>query len=263
MNYSNMFPEDQTLKWFATLHQSGSAPTELLSLYKTSGWYMFRTGWDQSDMMLILKNNENEFGFTHCQNDNGTISLYKSGRNFLPDAGVYPYGGSTEDDKLREQFRQTKMHNTLTYKGGNSVNNNKTTCGLFKASAQKTDYDMVHVSNQSYGALRHERLVYRMKDGFFVVVDMGLGSATGSVELNWHMCPGTMNYSNLSDSYEARTTFTDGNNMAFRTFCFDGITATTSYTPTTGTSWHSNVPGTKYERPYYKIENPKWNLKHK
>ena len=62
-----------------------------------------------------------------------------------------------------------------------------------------------------------------------------------------------MKYSKLSDSYEARTTFTDGNNMAFKTFCFDGITATTSYTPTTGTSWHSNVPGTKYERPYYKI----------
>lgn len=253
VNYSNMFPEDQTLKWFATLRQSGSAPTEHLSLYKTSGWYMFRTGWDQSDMMLILKNNENEFGFTHCQNDNGTISLYKNGRHFLPDAGVYTYGGSTEDDKLRDQFRQTKMHNTLTYKGGNSVNNNKTTCGLFKASAQKADYDMVHVSNQSYGALRHERLVYRMKDGFFVVVDMGLGSATGSVELNWHMCPGTMNYSKLSDSYEARTTFTDGNNMAFRTFCFDGVTLASSYTATTGTSWHSNVPGTKYERPYYKI----------
>ena len=253
VKYAEMFPDDQTLQWFATLRASGTAPTEQLSLYKTSGWYMFRTGWEKSDMMLILKNNENEFGYAHCQNDNGTISLYKNGRNFLPDAGVYTYGGSTEDDKLREQFRQTKMHNTLTYKGGNSVNNNKTTCGLFKASAQKTDYDMVHVSNQSYGALRHERLVYRMKDGFFVVVDMGLGSATGSVELNWHMCQGTMKYSKLSDSYEARTTFTDGNNMAFKTFCFDGITATTSYTPTTETSWHSNVPGTKYERPYYKI----------
>lgn len=253
VNYSNMFPEDQTLKWFATLRQSGSAPTELLSLYKTSGWYMFRTGWEQSDMMLILKNNENEFGFTHCQNDNGTISLYKNGRHFLPDAGVYTYGGSTEDDKLRDQFRQTKMHNTLTYKGGNSVNNNKETCGIFKKSAQTQEYDMVHTSNQSYGALRHERHVYRMHDGFFVVVDQGLGSAKGSVEVNWHMCPGTMNYIRQSGSYEAQTEFGDGNNMSFRTFCFNGVSLNTGFSVTTGTSWHSNVPGTRYERPCYTI----------
>lgn len=253
VNYSNMFPEDQTLKWFATLRQSGSAPTELLSLYKTSGWYMFRTGWDRSDMMLILKNNENEFGFTHCQNDNGTISLYKNGRHFLPDAGVYTYGGSTEDDKLRDQFRQTKMHNTLTYKGGNSVNNNKETCGIFKKSAQTQEYDMVHTSNQSYGSLRHERHVYRMHDGFFVVVDQGLGSAKGSVEVNWHMCPGTMNYIRQSGSYEAQTEFGDGNNMSFRTFCFNGVSLNTGFSVTTGTSWHSNVPGTRYERPCYTI----------
>ena len=166
---------------------------------------------------------------------------------------MYTYGGSAEDNAAREAFRATKMHNTLTYKGGNSVNNSADNSGIFKNSVQNNNYDMVHVSNQSYGALRHERLVYRMKDGFFVVVDQALGSATGSVELNWHMCQGTMKYSKLSDSYEARTTFTDGNNMAFRTFCFDGVTLASSYTATTGTSWHSNVPGTKYERPYYKI----------
>lgn len=252
VKYAEMFPEDQTLQWFATLRASGIAPAEQLSLYKTSGWYMFRTGWEKSDMMLILKNNENSFGYTHCQNDNGTISLYRDGRHFLPDAGVYTYGGSEADDALRNEFRQTKMHNTLTYKGGNSVNN-KENCGVFKSSVQKAEYDMVHVSNQSYGALRHERLVYRLKDGFFVVVDQGLGSAKGSVELNWHMCQGTMDYIRQSDSYEARTTFSDGNNMSFRTFCFNGVNLTNEYTATTGTSWHSNVPGTKYERPCYSL----------
>ena len=257
VKYAEMFPDDQTLQWFATLRASGSAPTELLSLYQTSGWYMFRTGWEKSDMMLILKNNENSAGYAHCQNDNGTISLYRNGRHFLPDAGVYTYGGSAEDNAQRAEFRKTKMHNTLTYKGANSVNNSKETCGVFKKSAQTDVYDMVHTSNQSYSALRHERHVYRIKDGFFVVVDQALGSATGSVELNWHLCPGTMDYIRQSDSYEARTTFGDGNDMSFRTFCFNGTSLATDYNVTTGTSWHSNVPGTKYERPCYTVSSNK------
>ena len=259
IRYSEMFPEDQTLQWFATDRNSGSAPTELLSEYKSAGYYMLRSGWMPSDMMLILKNNENSGGFAHCQNDNGTISLYRNGRKFLPDAGVYTYGGSDAEDALRDQFRQTKMHNTLTYNGQNSVSTlkDKTTgaelCGIYKKSVQNDIYDMVHVSNQSYGALRHERIVYRMKDGFFVVVDLGLGSATGNIELNWHMAPGTIKYVTQSDSFEARTAFSDGNNMSFRTFCFNNLTLNKGYTLTKGTSWHSDLPGRRYERQCYTL----------
>jgi len=251
--YAEMFPDDRTLEWFATERVSGAAPTELLQLYKPSGWYMFRTGWMPSDMMLILKNNENTFGYAHCQNDNGTIGLYNNGRNFLPDSGVYTYGGSDEDDAAREVYRSTKMHNTLTLNGGNSVNNSTENSGIFKNSAQNETYDMVHVSNQSYGALRHERAVFRVKDGFFVVVDFGIGSSTGNVELNWHLCPGEVDYIKHSDSYECRTTFTDGNNMSFRTFCFNGTTLNSNFTAHTGTSYTSDLPGRKYERPCYDI----------
>ena len=89
------------------------------------------------------------------------------------------------------------------------------------------------------------------------IVDQALGSATGSVELNWHLCPGTMDYIRQSDSYEARTTFGDGNDMSFRTFCFNGTSLTTDYNVTTGNSWHSNVPGTKYERSCYTVSSNK------
>ena len=112
---------------------------------------------------------------------------------------------------------------------------------------------MVHVSNQSYGALSHERAVFRVKDGFFVVVDFGIGSSTGNVELNWHLCPGEVDYIKHSDSYECRTTFTDGNNMSFRTFCFNGTTLNSNFTAHTGTSYTSDLPGRKYERPCYDI----------
>lgn len=249
--YAEIFPDDPSFEWMATEHQSGSAPENLLSAYQSTGWYMLRSGWQKKDMMMILKNNYNERGWWHCQPDNGTVSLYSNGRKFLPDAGVYTYGGSASDNALRDSFRATSQHNTLTLNGATIADSRM--LGTFKKTAQTDVYDMVHTSNQSYGALRHERHVYRIKDGFFVVVDQALGSATGSVELNWHLCPGTMDYIRQSDSYEARTTFGDGNDMSFRTFCFNGTSLATDYNVTTGTSWHSNVPGTKYERPCYTV----------
>ncbi|MBE6232842.1 MAG: hypothetical protein E7118_00020 [Bacteroidales bacterium] len=253
--YAEIFPDDPSFEWMATEHQSGSAPENLLSAYQSTGWYMLRSGWQKKDMMMILKNNYNERGWWHCQPDNGTVSLYSNGRKFLPDAGVYTYGGSASDNALRDSFRATSQHNTLTLNGATIADSRM--LGTFKKTAQTDVYDMVHTSNQSYGALRHERHVYRIKDGFFVVVDQALGSATGSVELNWHLCPGTMDYIRQSDSYEARTTFGDGNDMSFRTFCFNGTSLATDYNVTTGTSWHSNVPGTKYERPCYTVSSNK------
>ena len=253
--YAEMFPDEPTFGWMATEGTEEAAPTSLMSSYQSSGWHMFRSGWKSSDMMLILKNNYNAKPWWHCQPDNGTVSLYCNGRRFLPDAGVYTYGGSASDNAIRDSFRATAMHNTLTLDGATIADSRM--LGTFKKSAQTDVYDMVHTSNQSYSALRHERHVYRIKDGFFVVVDQALGSATGSVELNWHLCPGTMDYIRQSDSYEARTTFGDGNDMSFRTFCFNGTSLATDYNVTTGTSWHSNVPGTKYERPCYTVSSNK------
>lgn len=249
--YAEMFPDETTFSWMATEGTEGAAPTILMSSYQSSGWYMFRSGWKSSDMMLILKNNYNARPWWHCQPDNGTVSLYCNGRRFLPDAGVYTYGGSASDNAIRDSFRATAMHNTLTLNGTTIADSRM--LGTFKNSAQTDVYDMVHTSNQSYGALRHERAVFRVKDGFFVVVDFAIGSATGSVELNWHFCPGDMVYSQDAESYSCRTDFSDGNNMLFKTFCFNGTTPSSDFTGTTGTSYTSNAIGVRQERPCCRI----------
>lgn len=245
--YAEIFPDEPSFEWMATEHQSGSAPEDLLASYQTTGWYMLRSGWQKKDMMIILKNNCNERGWWHCQPDNGTVSLYHNGRRFLPDAGVYTYGGSASDNALRDSFRATSQHNTLTLNGATIADSKM--LGTFKKMAQTDVYDMVHTSNQSYGALRHERAVFRIKDGFFVVVDFALGSAQGSVELNWHFCPGDIVFSNGGDSYSCRTGFTDGNNMLFETFCFSGTSLTSTFTAKTGTSYTSSKIGERKQRP--------------
>ena len=58
-------------------------------------------------------------GEWHCQPDNGTFELWFNGRNLFPDTGAYVYAGSAEVMKLRNWFRQTRVHNTLTLDGRN------------------------------------------------------------------------------------------------------------------------------------------------
>ncbi|MBR5103239.1 MAG: heparinase II/III family protein [Bacteroidales bacterium] len=247
IKYAEIFPDEPSFAWMATEHASGTSPDNLISSYQSTGWYMLRSGWEKKDMMMILKNNYNERGWWHCQPDNGTVSLYCNGRRFLPDAGVYTYGGSASDNALRDSFRATSQHNTLTLDGATIADGKM--LGTFKKSAQTDVYDMVYTSNQSYGALRHERALFRIKDGFFVVVDFAIGSAQGSVELNWHFCPGNVVFAKGSDSYSCRTDFTDGNNMLFETFCFSGTSLTSDFNAKTGTSYTSNAIGARQQRP--------------
>ena len=253
--YVEMFPDDPTLQYWASEFTSGVAPEELLSEYKTTGWYMLRNGWTRNSTMLIMKNNYNvkpDGGvWWHCQPDNGTISLYHNGRHFLPDAGAYTYTNGAD----RDAFRATAMHNTLT-RNLETIDDSRMR-GEFVGSKEEDDYMMVHVKNQSYGNLRHERVVFMVDGSYYVVVDAALGSATNtSVELSWHLCPGQISFDAYgSNAYGCHTGFSDSNNMMFKTFCFSGnkgLVADDTFSPSTGTSYTSPEINEKTARSYYR-----------
>lgn len=253
--YQEMFPDDPTLEYWASGFSSGVAPEEMLSKYTTTGWYMLRNGWTKNSTMLIMKNNYNvkpDGGiWWHCQPDNGTISLYHNGRHFLPDAGAYTYTNGAD----RDAFRATAMHNTLT-RNLETIDDSRMR-GEFVGSKEEDDYMMVHVKNQSYGNLRHERVVFMVEGQYYVVVDAALGSAKNtSVELSWHLCPGQVNFDSYgSNAYGCHTGFSDGNNMMFKTFCFSGnkgLVADDTFSPSTGTSYTSPEINEKTARSYYR-----------
>lgn len=253
--YVEMFPDDPTLEYWASGFSSGVAPEEMLSKYTTTGWYMLRNGWTKNSTMLIMKNNYNvkpDGGvWWHCQPDNGTISLYHNGRHFLPDAGAYTYTNGAD----RDAFRATAMHNTLT-RNLETIDDSRMR-GEFVGSKEEDDYMRVHVKNQSYGNLRHERVVFMVEGQYYVVVDAALGSAKNtSVELSWHLCPGQVNFDSYgSNAYGCHTGFSDGNNMMFKTFCFSGnkgLVADDTFSPSTGTSYTSPEINEKTARSYYR-----------
>ena len=257
VKYAEMFPDDATLEYWASGFSSGSAPEELLSKYTATGWYMLRNAWHRNSTMLVLKNNynvrENGGVWWHCQPDNGTVSLYHKGRHFLPDAGAYTYTNGSD----RDAFRATAMHNTLT-RNLETIADNRM-LGEFVNSSVSDDVLMVHVKNQSYGNLRHERVVFMVEGKYYVIVDSALGSATNtSVELSWHLCPGSIafdSYSGEKNAYGCHTEFVDGNNMIFKTYCFSGnkgLIPDETFLSTNGTSYTSSEINEKTERKFYR-----------
>ncbi|MGN0188050.1 MAG: alginate lyase family protein [Candidatus Cryptobacteroides sp.] len=273
--FAEMFPQDKSFEWFATKGKSGSAPDWLMAAYPYSGWYMFRNGWTSASTMLVLKNNNNPNNWWHCQPDNGHIALYRNGRRFLPDAGVFTYGGSDADNAVRDSYRATSSHNTMTRSGATIADGRMLGEGLLYGEASVQDgagdasgsgtmfctgaevCDAAVVQNPSYSDLTHRRSVFFVNREFFVIVDEGFGSGSGfPVELSFHLCDplGSVTIDSYqSGIYGAHTTFTDGNNMLFKTFC----ETTTGFKTESGTSKQSDAIGESVDRKYYRVSTTK------
>ena len=248
--YSAMFPEDNLLKYLSTERSQGSVPTESLIAFPVGGYYMLRTGWTGNETMMILKNNYNPENEWHCHMDNGTFALWSKGRNFMPDPGVYTYGGSTELDALRVEHLATASHNTLT-KNLKSIakNYSKGECLLTRSSAYE---DLVVTQNASYSDLTHRRAVYMLDKKFYVIVDEAFGAAKNAdINLSFHLCEGVVKTDDYSSSkaYGVHTEFADGNDMLWRTFA----ETSTGFVGETGTSRCSPKQNEYYDRIFYRV----------
>lgn len=219
--YVDMFPDDQELRWVAYEGRQGSKPSYRFKAYDKAGYYMLRNGWDASSMMMILKNNNNPENKWHCQPDNGTFGLYRNGRNFFPDAGVYSYGGTSSSNADRQTYLATKNHNTMTDLSktiANGFMNGK----MLKHETQSGNVQLLVTENQSYANLTHRRAVFFVEDKFFVLVDEGYGNGNSDkINLNFHLLSDAQYvtaYDDLSASgqFGAHTTF-DSNNLLIRT----------------------------------------------
>lgn len=217
--YVRMFPDNKEMQWVATSGKSGVKPTHLTQAFTSSGYYVLRDGWDKSSTMLIHTNNPT--AAWHNQGDNGTFSIYRNGRLFFPDSGCYTY----DNGATREWYRSAKQHNTLTLddKPIKDADRNGT---FLKMEELKGNTAVVVTSNQSYPTLNHRRAIFHVDRKFFVIVDEGVGTASGKVSVNFHLCEGTESEVVYDlDQCGAHTAFADGNNMMYRTFSDSPITA--------------------------------------
>lgn len=185
--WSKLFPKNKQILYFATNGQEGEAPANLSKGFLKSGFFAFRNSWKKDATVMVVKAGPK--GEWHCQPDNGTFELWFNGKNLFPDSGSYIYGGGSEVMKMRNWFRQTAVHNTLTLNNQNLT----TTESVTKLWKPEGDVQILVTENPSYENLKHRRSIFFVNQQYFVIVDEAVGDAIGNVNLHYQLCDGEIN----------------------------------------------------------------------
>ncbi|MBB5438750.1 heparan-sulfate lyase [Pedobacter sp. AK017] len=244
--WARVFPANQAIKYFATDGKQGKAPNFLSKALSNAGFYTFRSGWDKNATVMVLK--ASPPGEFHAQPDNGTFELFIKGRNFTPDAGVFVYSGDEAIMKLRNWYRQTRIHSTLTLDNQNMV--------ITKARQNKwetgNNLDVLTYTNPSYPNLDHQRSVLFINKKYFLVIDRAIGEATGNLGVHWQLKEDS---NPVFDKTKNRvyTTYRDGNNLMIQSLNADR----TSLNEEEGKV--SYVYNKELKRPAFVFEKPKKN----
>ncbi|TKC65445.1 heparinase [Pedobacter hiemivivus] len=218
-SWSKVFPANKVIKYFATDDKEGEAPNFLSKALSTSGFYTFRSGWDKNATVMVLK--ASPPGEFHAQPDNGTFELFVKGRNFTPDAGVFVYSGDAAIMKLRNWYRQTRIHSTLTLDNQNMM--------ITKAQQDKWEtgknLDILTYTNPSYTELNHQRSVLFINHKYFLVIDRAIGKATGNLGVHWQLKEDSKAVFDKSKN-RVYTSYSDGNNLLIQSLNSDKVTLT-------------------------------------
>ena len=181
-----LFPDNAQIRYFATGGKEGTAPQNLSKGFLDSGFFAFRNGWNTDATVMVIKAGSK--GEWHSQPDNGTFELWSHGKNLFPDSGSFVYEGNEEVTRLRNWFRRTASHNTLTLDGRNLEKRNSIT----RKWQPEGDVQCLVTENESYEGLTHRRTFYFVDNTYFVIVDEASGDAAGTVNLHYGLCDGKM-----------------------------------------------------------------------
>ena len=208
--WSEVFPENKAIRYWATEGQEGELPENLSIGYPESGFFVFRNGWDDDATQMVVK--AGPPAFWHNQPDNGTFELWYDGKILFQDSGSYVYAGDEAIMEQRNLFRSTSMHNTLVLNGKNLENTDSKTL-LWKPDG---DIQILVTENQSYEKLKHRRSIFFVEGKYFVIVDEAVGSARGMVKLHYQMPRRKSSNFPLKMSYNTENE--DGSNMKLQCF---------------------------------------------
>jgi heparan-sulfate lyase len=211
------FPKNDAIRYFASDGKEGKTPDFLSKGLTTAGFYTFRNGWTEKATIMILK--ASPPGEFHAQPDNGTFELWVNGRNFTPDAGCFVYSGDAEITKMRNWYRQTRVHSTLTLDNENMV---ITKAQLHKWETSK-NLDILTYTNPSYTDLNHQRSVLFIDQKYFLILDKTLGKATGNLGVHFQLKEDSKPVFDQTGQ-KVYTTYADGSNLLIQSLNTDKVT---------------------------------------
>lgn len=208
-NWAKVFPENNTLAYFATEGESGKAPAYLSTYLPNGGIYSLRSGWDSNATSMVIK--AGPPAFFHSHPDNGTFVLWVKGRDFTPDPGSFVYAnvGGQENSK-RDWYRSTAAHQTLTLDNKNITNDAK----LIKWSTTGK-MDVFTYKNPSYANLTHQRSFIFIDKKYFIIIDKAEGTANGKLGIHFNL---KEDASPVIDKNQKsfHSSYSDGNNLLIK-----------------------------------------------
>jgi hypothetical protein len=204
LDLADQFDRDD-LRWVATGGASGTEPANRSVLYADS-FAAMRTGWSTDDMYALIENSSTEYAASHHHPDDLSMVAYAYGKRLLVDPGVYDYQSTGPGPWLR---KTTEAHNTV------EVNDNPQSAIDRKHISWRSNdgFDFYHGRHSDYAPIDHDRKVFFVKPGFWIVSDLMTGSSiTNSYEQLWHFQPTTLTVDPATET--TRTSFSGEANLS-------------------------------------------------
>jgi hypothetical protein len=173
-------------------------PTDASRAFADGGYYVMRDGWTpDANYLLVDCGPHGTLNYGHAHADALSFELAARGRTLLVDPGTYTY---TDSRALRNHFRHSAAHNTLTIDGESSSvpDDNPFAWGrVAEASARAWvscgRFDFFEGEHDGYARLpspaTHRRSILFLKDDYFVMRDQVLTAGAHRHDLYFHFTP--------------------------------------------------------------------------
>jgi hypothetical protein len=195
--------------------------------FPDGGYFVMRDGWNDTDNFLAIDCGElGSLSGAHGHADALSIELAIHGKTLLVDSGTFTYHDSRE---LRDYFRSTSAHNTLTLDGlsasepGSAFNWKSMAEARNSQWISKDRFDFFEGSHSGYERLgdgaKHTRSILFAKGDYWIMRDLVEGAGRHEYALNFHYSPDAKPVVEDDDRWigdEDHRLFTFGDNGAWQ-----------------------------------------------
>lgn len=166
--------------WVASGRSEGTAPTLGSTIYPIS-FAIQRSGWDADARYMHINNQNTSYTYSHRHPDDLSLVMAAYGRPLIVDPGSGDYSSTPVNEWMR---RTTEAHNTI------EVDGEPQEAGITRASylwRSNEGLDVYRGEAHGYRPVIHDRVVYFVKPGFWIVSDALTGdTATHDYRQLWH-----------------------------------------------------------------------------
>lgn len=183
--YAQMAAAHPQLAYVLSQGQKGKRPSPLNKFYTTTGQTILRSGWGKGEGFVDqtqLTFDVGPYRTPHSDLDALSLTLYGSGKELLPDSGLYTYSPGI----MRNYFHGTSAHNTVVVDGKDQFQGTATATQLI----EKDGYDYQSAQHELYDGVVHERTIIMLDKKHVVVIDKMLSSNEHRYQQLFHLFPG-------------------------------------------------------------------------